>query len=949
MPKFSSIGGWLLFIFLPLILIGWCLVRGLDIVRTSEQQRIFLFLSQKARTIIADSTDSVFTKRFFSSSLPSQLKAGKIEVSLNPDMKCIDYPELDSFRYFLEEGAVPDEKTIESWHNLLGWEFQPFFIRSKENFPIAIRWGRNEAWLIWEKIADGKESDEKSDKDSVSNRNAINSQTQHLQAKVNPLLSRKIVLKNAGIGKHKSSSVRLLILTPPSAFDRLVQAFEQRTMAMDVQGAVADLKTRHFCKSQDIDKTRISISLKEGRKTHTDFFCHNNYVSYLEILPGNLALYLEKQLPWTLSEINAKQIWSCTFLFIFVITLFFTSLKRIVLNWPIRFKLFGIFFYVVILPLFTVVILSMGFLQDRSQLKMQELQHTAKEQMMEFDRNFQSEEDSSQHLFDGILDNPDLCSGNYLGFEKTLKKLASDHMFFRFEAWDWDKKPRIIISSSIPDPGFNKLTELLAKHSIEEVSGKPGESHLSPQEAIWLMVIETPELGYLDILRKPGVLHKMRFGNSLFYYFWKAERKDFTKKTSYILFSRSHNQAVIHYLKGALIQNRLFPIFVRDRQTEKWFPRSLKVPELNSLCDAVSRAGESFTSRFQRSGKEYLAVGMPGFKLEKYDLVSVISEEKFQLETGKMGSYIGLGILLAIIIGFSCALFLGNGLLVPISDLSAGITLIRTRDSTKRIPVRGTDELGRLASAFNHLLETAAEMDTARVIQESLIPQNPQAPKGYEIAIRSRMTSAIGGDYLDCFPISPGKIAFLVGDVSGHGIGSALIMAMAKSVVFLHFSEGNDETTIMARLNKALFDLALNRQMMTFCFGTLDSHSHKGFLTIGGHPYPFLYQAASKVAHCLGYPEYPLGVRPRRNFGGLHFSLAPGDTFFMYTDGLVEAVDPEDCQFGYENLRNVIERNGDDSPQKLIETVEKELDTHLKGRSLSDDISIFVIRRQEEL
>ncbi|MFZ2961236.1 MAG: SpoIIE family protein phosphatase [Candidatus Ozemobacteraceae bacterium] len=305
-----------------------------------------------------------------------------------------------------------------------------------------------------------------------------------------------------------------------------------------------------------------------------------------------------------------------------------------------------------------------------------------------------------------------------------------------------------------------------------------------------------------------------------------------------------------------------------------------------------------------------------------------------------------IGIILALGTGSMGAWSLSRGLLKPIEAIEKGIDALKTHDQTFRILETRNDEFGALSQAFNHLLETTGELDAAKMVQESLVPTKLPSLPGYSLEMRFFRSKAIGGDYVDALFTSSGLFAFLVGDVAGHGVGSALIMAMAKSVVFLHFSEGGTPQDLLPRLNMALCNVSNQKNMMTFSFGILDPKTHEGRIFSGGNPYPLLWKAQEKVGTFIGAPRYPLGLNQGNSYDeGISFHFHPGDLLFLYTDGLVEAPDRENQPFGYEMLRQSVQELAPDGPVALCETFQKRIFQRVQCSTLSDDISYLAIQR----
>jgi len=231
------------------------------------------------------------------------------------------------------------------------------------------------------------------------------------------------------------------------------------------------------------------------------------------------------------------------------------------------------------------------------------------------------------------------------------------------------------------------------------------------------------------------------------------------------------------------------------------------------------------------------------------------------------------------------------------------VAALGRRDFKHRLPELGADELGRLFGAFNEMMAEAADLALARSVQEGLIPRTfPQLP-GYSCAGRLHTATDLGGDCLDSFLLPDGRLLFLVGDIAGHGIGSALLMAFARAVTF-HWSEAGQARpeVLAADLDALLREGGNPKVFMSAVIGILDVSLHRIDMVVCGHPYPLLVRADGTTAW-LGRPGLPLGagvrpVVPRV----LTVALQPGDVLLTYTDGLIEGTTPQGEMVGYDRL-----------------------------------------------
>jgi len=291
----------------------------------------------------------------------------------------------------------------------------------------------------------------------------------------------------------------------------------------------------------------------------------------------------------------------------------------------------------------------------------------------------------------------------------------------------------------------------------------------------------------------------------------------------------------------------------------------------------------------------------------------------------------------------------GDLFLAPIKDLSQGLAALRRAERQVRIPETRDDEFGDLVRAFNRIVEDLTEIELAKVVQESLLPSSFPKFKGYSGTIWTRTASRLGGDYCDVFLLQDGRVLIAVGDVTGHGVGAAFVMAMVKAEMF-HFAEQPTKRIedLLERLDRLLHDLMQRRLLMTFFAGMLDPGT--GGVTLGnaGHPFPFIFGLRGPVTECrnpgmsLGFP-----LRPRIKASAT-INLEPGTSIVLFTDGLYEALDNRNESFGYEELGNTPHNASRLSPEGIAALMRKTLDRFRGDHELEDDCTIMVIQRDRE-
>jgi len=209
----------------------------------------------------------------------------------------------------------------------------------------------------------------------------------------------------------------------------------------------------------------------------------------------------------------------------------------------------------------------------------------------------------------------------------------------------------------------------------------------------------------------------------------------------------------------------------------------------------------------------------------------------------------------------------------------------------------------RLVESERERQRLEEQINIARNIQQALLPRDFRefphlAVNGYNLPCLS-----VGGDYFDVFPISEGRTAFLIADVSGKGLGAALLTTMLQGALSA-MTLGTDPARVFNHINRFLCGHAEVGRYATMFFGILDEDGHLEFIN-AGHPSPFLLRnGVAEEAFTEG--SFPVGLVPEAEYTAACLKLEPGDTLVLFSDGVTEAMDPDDRLFGVPRLKQVL-------------------------------------------
>ena len=233
------------------------------------------------------------------------------------------------------------------------------------------------------------------------------------------------------------------------------------------------------------------------------------------------------------------------------------------------------------------------------------------------------------------------------------------------------------------------------------------------------------------------------------------------------------------------------------------------------------------------------------------------------------------------------------------------------------------------------------EINIARDIQQALLPRDFRefphlAVKGYNLPCLS-----VGGDYFDVFPLGEHRTAFLIADVSGKGLGAALLTTMLQGALS-GMSLGTDPARLFNHLNRFLCSHAEVGRYATMFFGILDEQGHLEFIN-AGHPSPILLRRGT-AEEAFAEGSCPVGLLPEAEYTAVCMQLEPGDTLVLFSDGVTEAMDPSEELFGVPRLLEVLTGQAERPLEEIQKTILESVDDFARGAHQVDDLTLLIIR-----
>jgi sigma-B regulation protein RsbU (phosphoserine phosphatase) len=234
------------------------------------------------------------------------------------------------------------------------------------------------------------------------------------------------------------------------------------------------------------------------------------------------------------------------------------------------------------------------------------------------------------------------------------------------------------------------------------------------------------------------------------------------------------------------------------------------------------------------------------------------------------------------------------------------------------------------------------ELQIAREIQQSLFPPQPPELTGFEVAGESRPCYEVGGDSYDWIPLGRDRIALVVADVAGKGTPASLLMASAHA--FVHALAGTlAPDQVIERLNRFLFARTHAGRFVTLFYAELDTAERRLAYVNAGHVPPFLVARGGAVSR-LSDGGAALGLLPEEAYAVGEVTLAPGDVLAIVTDGVTEAMSPEEHELGDDRVCAALRRLSGGSATATLAGLVAAVDEWAGGRGRSDDLTALILK-----
>ena len=291
-----------------------------------------------------------------------------------------------------------------------------------------------------------------------------------------------------------------------------------------------------------------------------------------------------------------------------------------------------------------------------------------------------------------------------------------------------------------------------------------------------------------------------------------------------------------------------------------------------------------------------------------------------------------------------------------IDSVNGSLSRITGGDLGVQVDVRNSEEFSSLSDDINstvttlkkYIADAAAridqELEFARVIQLSAMPRVFPEQAEYEIHASIVPAKEVGGDFYDFFTVDDDHLALVIADVSGHGIPAAMFMMTAKTLIKNRARLGESPEEILGYVNNQLCEGNEGELFVTVWMAIIEISTGKGVAVNAGHEHPALRRAGG-MFELVKYRHSPaVALEEDIRFRQHEFELHPGDSLFVYTDGVAEAHDAANGLYGTDRMLAVLNRDPEAPPKALLESVMADINDFEEKTPQFDDITMIGFR-----
>ncbi len=388
-----------------------------------------------------------------------------------------------------------------------------------------------------------------------------------------------------------------------------------------------------------------------------------------------------------------------------------------------------------------------------------------------------------------------------------------------------------------------------------------------------------------------------------------------------------------------------FVVFTHDFETS-YRPRIGEGFPLQPGMASVLAGGEPvvrdlYTDQYGEWISAYVPIRCSSGRVDGLLEVDISSDEYFRRYDRLTKWMIVVGIL-AVCLSSVLGWFVLNRLVIrPVKAIHDGMEALSRQDFSHKTMLQTGDEFQDLGATLNTI---STDLNAARIVQTGFFPRELPATDRNKIAAAWLPCDATAGDYYDVIPLGDDRLALVIADVAGHGLGPSLLMSACRSALRTLATMEFQPYELVERLESQIEDDIADGCFITLVYGILGADGSFSYCNAGHSP--ALARIDGKIqtleSHCL-----PLGMRlsvDTKKEKQSAVQLSRGDRIFLASDGIAEAINPDGEFFGDERIFEIVGMSNG-SCEKIVEQLCQEVGEHVEGASFTDDITMLCVER----
>ncbi|MGM0600292.1 MAG: SpoIIE family protein phosphatase [Candidatus Rifleibacteriota bacterium] len=641
------------------------------------------------------------------------------------------------------------------------------------------------------------------------------------------------------------------------------------------------------------------------------------------------------------------------------------------LRWKLRF----LFFFANGLPLLVIFFLGTDYLDQKKNTLLQEALAEGTAFLQNFDESFESE-------FARVLIQKKIAEDKLMSRlrKQPINEKALDEFVSYFK--EYDNRIYLIASRSkvigtkygLFDPDNNiipkefrrkteknkreiRFTRKLGQFFVDFINGAKISSKIATEfEILVESVTQKPVVNFVfELMQNRNSFTEWGFGKNVHPAIIDTFTLGTTNNEDFFFISLFDNEDFQHRFLKKMIprvnRNKLgIKVIAFSDKDYTVPPKAYSSEALRVFSSALTSFPGDEIKIIEYHNQKFLAMGFSGNSIDMYNLIGLYPIHLIEGLIARQKHQLLIFAILSLLLALTLSQILAQSFLVPLNQLSDGAKAIENKNFRHRLPDMSHDEFGKMGEIFNDVMVDLDELSVASAIQEQLLPQKDIDPGRFSLFGRSISMGELGGDYYDFIELEDGNFSVLLGDVAGHGVGAALIMAMAKAGIIQSEDLLDQPLNLITRLHNLIYSSKTRKQkkIMTFQYLYVNGQTGKGLYTNAGACSPMIIRKNENKVEELQLTGAALGAFKRAKFSEVELCFQPGDAIIFYTDGIVEARSEDDEEIGYDGLKELLLKNWDSNAEKFYNNVYADYEKHIGSLGSQDDLTMVFMVFQDK-